>query len=183
MLSLVLLAHRRDHASYAALCHRLARLCLTAPPPGIMAAIAITHNLLRRHPGCIVLVHREGRSRAVEGADDSRRGGGADPESEAGETSRAVAENGGRRNAQQEQEDDRPSTAGKPSASQSAARRGDPYLAHEPDPAKSLAIHSSLWEFDAMRSHYCPEARLLPGRIRGALQQTPSGDDLPLSAD
>ena len=39
---------------------RLARLSLTAPPAGAMVAVAFIHNLLRRHPGCSVLVHRGG---------------------------------------------------------------------------------------------------------------------------
>lgn len=45
----------------AAFIKRLARLSLTAPPSGAMTCIAFVHNLLRRHPGCSVLVHREGK--------------------------------------------------------------------------------------------------------------------------
>jgi U3 small nucleolar RNA-associated protein 19 len=44
----------------AAFVKRLARLALTAPPAGAMTCIAFVHNLLRRHPGCSVLVHRGG---------------------------------------------------------------------------------------------------------------------------
>ena len=44
----------------AAFIKRLARLSLTAPPAGAMTAAAFIHNLLRRHPGCEVLVHRGG---------------------------------------------------------------------------------------------------------------------------
>ena len=43
----------------AAFAKRLARLTLTAPPHGAMLAIGFVHNLLRRHPGCCVLIHRE----------------------------------------------------------------------------------------------------------------------------
>ena len=42
----------------AAFAKRLARLALTAPPAGAMTCVAFVHNLLRRHPGCAVLVHR-----------------------------------------------------------------------------------------------------------------------------
>ena len=42
----------------AAFAKRLARLALAAPPAGAMTCAAFVHNLLRRHPGCAVLVHR-----------------------------------------------------------------------------------------------------------------------------
>ena len=42
----------------AAFAKRLARLALAAPPAGAMTCVAFVHNLLRRHPGCAVLVHR-----------------------------------------------------------------------------------------------------------------------------
>ena len=48
----------------AAFIKRLARLALRAPPAGAMACVAFVHNLLRRHPGCAVLVHREGKNGA-----------------------------------------------------------------------------------------------------------------------
>lgn len=141
---------------------RLARLSLTATPPGIMTAIAMTHNLLRRHPGCIVLVHREGGPRAAgalfSGPDAD---GGSEPS----------ASGAGQHASGDDLEDNWSGpAAGRDGAGASGAdagaapataggMRGDPYLWDEPDPAKSLAIHSSLWEFDAMRSHYCPEVR------------------------
>ena len=43
----------------AAFAKRLARLALSAPPHGAMLATGFAHNLLRRHPGCLVLVQRE----------------------------------------------------------------------------------------------------------------------------
>ena len=48
----------------AAFIKRLSRLALRAPPAGAMACVAFVHNLLRRHPGCAVLVHREGKNGA-----------------------------------------------------------------------------------------------------------------------
>ncbi len=43
----------------AAFAKRMARLALAAPPHGAMLAIGFAHNLLRRHPGCCVMVQRE----------------------------------------------------------------------------------------------------------------------------
>lgn len=43
----------------AAFAKRMARLALTAPPHGAMLSIGFAHNLLRRHPGCCVMVQRE----------------------------------------------------------------------------------------------------------------------------
>lgn len=41
----------------------MARLSLTAPPAGSVILIAMIYNLLKRHPSCMVLIHRD------EGAD------------------------------------------------------------------------------------------------------------------
>lgn len=35
----------------------------------------------------------------------------------------------------------------------------DVYDENEPDPAKSRAVESSLWELAALRNHYCPQVR------------------------
>lgn len=42
----------------AAFAKRLARLALTAPPGGALVAIAFIHNILRRHPACLQMIHR-----------------------------------------------------------------------------------------------------------------------------
>ncbi|KAF2231535.1 CBF-domain-containing protein [Viridothelium virens] len=41
----------------------------------------------------------------------------------------------------------------------------DPFLADEPDPTKTLALESSLWELDTLRSHYHPNVATLAGII------------------
>ena len=43
----------------AAFAKRMARLALTAPPPGALTAIPFVYNVLRRHPACLVLVQRD----------------------------------------------------------------------------------------------------------------------------
>ena len=85
----------------AAFVKRMARLALTAPPHGAMLAIGFAHNMLRRHPGCCVLVQR-----------------------------------------------DRLTPTG--------YENGDPFVAEEPDPSKTRALESSLWELDTLRRHYSP---------------------------
>ena len=42
----------------AAFAKRFARLGMSAPPAGAMIAIGFIHNLIRRHPSCMVLLHR-----------------------------------------------------------------------------------------------------------------------------
>ncbi|KAG2173710.1 hypothetical protein INT43_005130 [Umbelopsis isabellina] len=49
----------------AAFIKRMARLSLTAPPAGTVILIAMIYNLLKRHPSCMVLIHRD----AVDSAD------------------------------------------------------------------------------------------------------------------
>lgn len=79
---------------------RMSRLLLTAPTHAIIAVIPLLYNLLRRHPACMVLIHRG------------------------------------------------PST-------ESPLKDGqDPYNHAEPDPAKSNALVSSLWEVASLETHY-----------------------------
>lgn len=42
----------------AAFCKRLLRVSLSAPPPSILYCLALTGNLLRKHPECACLIHR-----------------------------------------------------------------------------------------------------------------------------
>lgn len=44
----------------AAFVKRLARLALTAPPPGLLLVLPFIYNLIRRHPSCRVLLHQPG---------------------------------------------------------------------------------------------------------------------------
>ena len=63
----------------AAFAKRLSRLALSAPPHGCMLAIGFVHNLLRRHPGCCVLLHRTQNAGEVISATDPFVEGEADP--------------------------------------------------------------------------------------------------------
>ncbi|RKP12083.1 nucleolar complex protein, partial [Piptocephalis cylindrospora] len=42
----------------AAFIKRLSRLSLTGPPAGIILTLPLVYNLLKRHPSCMVLIHR-----------------------------------------------------------------------------------------------------------------------------
>ncbi|KAG7709386.1 hypothetical protein KL914_001776 [Ogataea haglerorum] len=44
-------------AIVASFIKRLGRLCLTAPPAGIVCVIPFVYNLLKRHPTCMLLIH------------------------------------------------------------------------------------------------------------------------------
>lgn len=48
----------------AAFVKRMARLALWAPAPSLQWIIPFIYNLLKRHPGCRVLIHREGEAGA-----------------------------------------------------------------------------------------------------------------------
>ena len=99
---------------------RLARLAIRAPPAGAMTCVAFVHNMLRRHPGLGVLVHREEKKQPGGGGDDANGRARASP---------LFSE--------------------------------DPFDDLEPDPSASRALESSLWEMDALRSHYNPQVAKL----------------------
>lgn len=118
----------------ASFAKRFARLALRAPPAGAMLAIAFIHNLIRRHPSCMVLLHNPAAPDAAAAA--SGRG----------------AKQGGK----------------KGGAAKSEVQQGpgaDPFLENEQDPAQTRAVESSLWELEALRSHYCPQVRCPAGRL------------------
>lgn len=53
----------------AAFIKRFSRLGMSAPPAGAMLAIAFIHNLIRRHPSCILLLHKPHKSGPMNGPD------------------------------------------------------------------------------------------------------------------
>merc|ERR1719300_804955 len=48
---------------------------------------------------------------------------------------------------------------------------GDPYLMEEPDPAKTNALQSSLWEIKTLQSHFSPEVAREAMRINHPVTQ------------
>jgi U3 small nucleolar RNA-associated protein 19 len=59
LLDLFLSSAHLPASLIAAFIKRMARLSLTAPPAGSVILIAMVYNLLKRHPSCMVLIHRD----------------------------------------------------------------------------------------------------------------------------
>jgi U3 small nucleolar RNA-associated protein 19 len=96
-----------------------------------MLAVVFVHNIIRRHPACMVMLHKPTAAMAVAGSNGT-----------------AAA------------------------AAAGAAGAGvDVYDAAEPDPAKSRAVESSLWEVEALRNHASPQV----GRVVEGSRQTSVG--------
>ena len=62
----------------AAFVKRFARMALRASPAGALVCLAFAHNLLRRHPPCLVLLHNPG-ARGADAREDPFRELAADP--------------------------------------------------------------------------------------------------------
>ncbi|CAG8500431.1 15673_t:CDS:10 [Funneliformis mosseae] len=100
----------------AAFIKRMSRLSLTSPPHGIVILIPLIYNLIRRHPSCMVLIHRSSEQVYKLGTNSSDI---------------------------------------------NASNHSDPYNFDEPDPMKSNAIASSLWEMKTLQNHYFPNVATL----------------------
>ena len=61
-------------ALIASFIKRMSRLCVSAPAPGIAIVIPFIYNLLKRHPTCTFMVHREKWDK-----DEARENGVSDP--------------------------------------------------------------------------------------------------------
>lgn len=60
----------------------------------------------------------------------------------------------------------------------------DVYDPSEPDPAKSRAVESSLWELEALRNHYSPQVRCTNSwGLSAATQVVSHMQTLPAAAD
>ena len=88
---------------------RMARLAITAPPAAIVTIVPLVYNLLKAHPSCAFMVHREHYDR-----EQARTEGYVDP-----------------------------------------------YDELEPDPLKTGAIESCLWELEMLQGHYHPSVATL----------------------
>ncbi|KAJ7529397.1 hypothetical protein O6H91_15G047800 [Diphasiastrum complanatum] len=117
----------------AAFAKKLGRIALFAPPAGGLVAVAIIHNLLRRHPSINCLVHRHGN---------------AQPEPLNAITQDSKLELDGEVEAQLSEVESEKNVMGKLGA--------DPFKATESDTASCDALKSSLWEIETLRRHYCP---------------------------
>lgn len=142
---------------------RFSRISLSAPPDGCVFICHLILNLLRRHPSCRVLIHRipkvaaataakfasfqlflPSTATAATNATDSATAGTAAvstvptaaPSADSKSAAKASVAAG---------EDDVTPEAGE-----------DVYDDAQPDPLKSHAMQSSLWELKALHNHYIP---------------------------
>lgn len=156
----------------AAFVKRLARLALAAPPAGALLALGFIHNIVRRHPATMQLLHRPPRGGLAAVGAAAAAGAPAPaapapqpllplPPQVAGGQPAAAAE--------QQQAD---AAEGAPAAANGTANAGAPQQQKalgpawqgedvfdyaEPDPAASRALESSLWELEALRCHHSPQ--------------------------
>eukprot|EP00181_Compsopogon_caeruleus_P002378 CAMPEP_0184683096 /NCGR_PEP_ID=MMETSP0312-20130426/9958_1 /TAXON_ID=31354 /ORGANISM="Compsopogon coeruleus, Strain SAG 36.94" /LENGTH=544 /DNA_ID=CAMNT_0027135181 /DNA_START=12 /DNA_END=1643 /DNA_ORIENTATION=+ len=104
---------------------RLVRRALLVPPVEALWCMRLALDLMRSHPMCHILVHRERQQGSFSFFDAEE---GSLPTAMSTLTTTAVQ-----------------------------ARIGaDPYDDDEPDPVRSNASHSSLWELNILRTHFCP---------------------------
>ena len=114
---------------------------------GAITCTGFIHNILRRHPACQVLLHRP---LAQGAAHLSVTSNGETPSTAAPAIQSAAA-------AQPLANGHSVPASAQPDAPQPGR---DPYDENEPDPAKSQALASSLWEVESLREHYCPQVGL-----------------------
>ncbi|KAJ1915313.1 Maturation and nuclear export of 40S ribosomal subunits interacting protein [Tieghemiomyces parasiticus] len=118
----------------AAFIKRMARLTLAAPPATAVFAIPWIYNLLKAHPSCMTLIHRE-----------------TGPNTE-GLRLRESAD---------EVSQDRSSSATNDGAAVADWLASDPYDHTAQDPAESHAAESSLWEIHTLQSHFAHQVSVL----------------------
>lgn len=153
----------------AAFVKRLARLALAAPPAGALLALGFMHNVVRRHPATMQLLHRPPRGGLA--AVGAAAAGAAPTPAPAPQPLLPLPPQvvGGQpaAAAQQQQQPEAAAEAA-PAANggtAAAAQRPlgpvwqgqDVYDYAEPDPAASRALESSLWELEALRCHHSPQ--------------------------
>jgi U3 small nucleolar RNA-associated protein 19 len=138
--------------SAAAFAKRFARVALRSADPGLaLVCLAFVHNLVRRHPSCMVLLHRP----LVVGGAGAEGGGGGDADASA-----LAPPNKKRRGA-----NDNKDTNTNNNTKQQP--RYDVYDEAAEDPADSRAVESSLWEVGALRRHHCPHVAALAHKVAG----------------
>lgn len=111
LLDVFLASTHLPAALVASFIKRMARLSLSAPPAAIVTVIPLVYNLLKRHPTCTFMLHREGTPQ------------------------------------------DR--------AQWLAHGMKDPFNPSEPDPMKTGAAESCLWELDTLTGHWHPNVATL----------------------
>ena len=140
----------------SAFAKRMARLCLSAPPDGILYALPLIFRLIVKHPTCVVLLHRD----AEEGS---------------GMTENVVSED---EEESDDGEDEDMVDVSEMSDEDATRWRGrDTFRAGEPNPEKSGALGSSLWEIAALQQHYHPGVASMAKRFNQRLADADMVED------
>ena len=137
---------------------RIARLCLNAPPDGILYALPLVFRLIISHPTCVVLLHRnddEGQGLTENVVSDEEEDGDGDGDGD--EEMMDVSEMS---------DEDATRWRGK-----------DTFRAGESNPEKSGALGSSLWEIAALQEHYHPSVATIAKRFNRKLVEADVVDD------
>jgi U3 small nucleolar RNA-associated protein 19 len=115
LLSTFLTSTRLPATLVASFIKRLSRRALFAPPAAIVAIIPFIYNLLKAHPSCTFMLHRQEPAQV------------------------------------------------QPTKSKTADTLypQDPFNMTQPDPQRTEAIASSLWELETLQSHYHPNVASL----------------------
>eukprot|EP00742_Colponemidia_sp_Colp-10_P005483 GILJ01005858.1.p1 GENE.GILJ01005858.1~~GILJ01005858.1.p1 ORF type:complete len:450 (+),score=89.00 GILJ01005858.1:551-1900(+) len=125
---------------------KLARLSIRLPPSGCLWVIPFLYNLFRRHPSCIVMIHRP-------------IPGGSVPTFEAPKPSTTTFADFITALADNLNKDAEPKpesiSAPAPAVVEKDGPLVDPFNESESDPAKTNALESSLWEVGCLKRHYC----------------------------
>ena len=141
----------------SAFAKRTARLCLSAPPDGILYALPLIFRLIVRHPTCVVLLHRDNDAgsglREDVVSDDEDGDGDGDGDEEMVDVSEMSEEDATR------------------------WRGRDTFRAGEPNPEKSGALGSSLWEIAALQHHYHPSVATMAKRFNSRLADVDMVED------
>jgi len=119
----------------AAFAKRLCRIALVGTAPAAALAVALTFNVLHRHPTARVIAHRP------------RAGEPGAPSPAAADAATDAAANGGVGGG-----DGEAATLDR----EPGAAPLETFDADADDPEKSGAISSCLWEVDSLRAHHCP---------------------------
>mmetsp|Transcript_21026 Transcript_21026/g.37248 ORF Transcript_21026/g.37248 Transcript_21026/m.37248 type:complete len:656 (-) Transcript_21026:41-2008(-) len=149
-------------ASYlvAAFAKKILRLALMAPPGSSMFAIVFVSNLIKRHPTCISLVHKE-EAEPVQNEEEPEDINVAKraklDEIKAASLRLAL----GQQDMNESETKDVSTLKRKRGEASVSTKADDPFIFAETDPAKCRALESSLWEIDALLHHYNPHVSLL----------------------
>ena len=171
LLNMVLLSPLLPSYLAAAFAKRLARLALSAPPWGAATAVALAHNLVRRHAALAPLLHREGAARTTnsllpEEGPMAEMLGAIGEDKAATEADESKQEGNTRRKRKHKVPRGEGDAAGVANTSGTDGAAGkddgavaagfDPYDHSTTEPLTCHAAESSLWELASLKRHICP---------------------------